>query len=558
VVVDPDDTGPWTRPDVGKTTDEVLSAGDETGPTLPLGSSRMLHLPERDSTATLPPTVLVRPRRRADLASLRRRLQGFLVPLGLGFVLLLLRNLAFRDADPIGSSLHLIVLGLLGVGLGLVVSGRPLEARTLRSIELAAVTALTFYFAVAQGRILVGAARDGDTAAVADALRAGAIDVVFLIVLYGLLIPNTVRRAAAVVLPVALVPTVTSLLVIAALPDLHGKADHFALLGRVADNAVVLLLGAVTALYGTATAQNLRAQVREARRLGPYALGERLGSGGMGEVFLAEHDLLKRPAAIKRIRPEMAGNPQALARFELEVRATARLSHPNTIEIYDFGHADDGTFYYVMEYLPGLTLAALGAHHGPLPPGRVVYLLRQVCGALAEAHGLGLVHRDLKPANIFASRRGGLCDVAKVLDFGLVKPLHDPSLALEFSRAGSVRGTPHYMAPEQATGQPLDPRSDLYALGAVAYFLLTGRPPFEAGSDVAVLVAQARSRVVPPSSLRPEIPPDLEAVVLACLAKSQDDRPPDAHALRRALGACACAADWDDEAAVRWWAAHGL
>src|SRR5256885_2896070 len=196
----------------------------------------------------------------------------------------------------------------------------------------------------------------------------------------------------------------------------------------------------------------------------------------MGEVYFAEHQLLKRPCAIKLIRPSLSQQARVLARFELEVRATARLSHWNTVEVYDYGRTDDGTFFYVMEYLPGLSLAELVERHGPLPPERVIYLLRQACQALREAHGMGLIHRDIKPANIFAAQRGGLHDVTKLLDFGLAKRKAEAP-AMQLSQHGSITGSPLYMSPEQASGQRADHRSDIYALGAVAYFLLTGYAP---------------------------------------------------------------------------------
>ena len=185
---------------------------------------------------------------------------------------------------------------------------------------------------------------------------------------------------------------------------------------------MILLILAVGSAFGARTISRLRRQVAEARQLGQYRLRRRIGAGGMGEVYLAEHQLLKRPCAVKLIRPDDVADPRALERFEREVRLTATLSHPNTVEIYDYGRTEDGTYYYVMEYLPGLSLAELVERHGPLPPGRVVYLLRQVCGALREAHAAGLIHRDIKPSNIFAARRGGMDDVAKLLDFGLVLP----------------------------------------------------------------------------------------------------------------------------------------
>jgi serine/threonine-protein kinase len=264
--------------------------------------------------------------------------------------------------------------------------------------------------------------------------------------------------------------------------------------------------------------------------------------------------MMKRPCALKQIRHDKATDRGSLARFEREVRATSRLSHPNTIEIYDFGRADDGTFYYVMEYLPGMSLADILDRHGPMPPGRVIYLLRQACGALAEAHSSGLIHRDLKPANIFAARRGGKPDVAKVLDFGLVKDLEADANDPRVSREHTVQGTPNYMAPEQVLGLPgADHRIDLYAMGCIAYTLLTGRPPFDEGSGVAVMMAHARAPVEPPSKYRPDLPDDLERVILRCLEKSPDARYPDAEALGRALGECASASEWDDREAERWW-----
>jgi serine/threonine-protein kinase len=273
----------------------------------------------------------------------------------------------------------------------------------------------------------------------------------------------------------------------------------------------------------------------------------------MGEVYLAEHQLLKRACALKLIRPDSSADPRALERFEREVRLTATLSHPNTVEVYDYGQAEDGTYYYVMEYLPGLNLAELVERHGPLPPSRVVYLLRQVCGALHEAHAAGLLHRDIKPSNIFAARRGGLEDVAKLLDFGLVRPVATTRVA-HLSEEGQILGTPLFMSPEQATGaRELDERSDIYSLGAVAYYLLAGRPPFEGEGGIAVLIAHARDPAVPPSQVRLGIPEDLDRVVLRCLTKDAAERFPDAESLERALGECACAADWDQDRAARWW-----
>jgi serine/threonine-protein kinase len=265
--------------------------------------------------------------------------------------------------------------------------------------------------------------------------------------------------------------------------------------------------------------------------------------------------LLKRPCAIKLIAPDRAGDPKALARFEREVRTTARLTHPNTVDIYDYGRTEDGKFYYVMELLDGLSLAELVASHGPLPPGRAIFLLRQACGALAEAHAVGLVHRDLKPANIFAARRGNLHDFVKLLDFGLVLPASDPlGAGAEPSRDGHIAGSPLYMAPEQATGEMRpDARTDIYGLGAVAYYLLTGRAPFTGPTAMAVMISLARDEVEPPSRSRPGVPSDLERVVLRCLSKSPADRYPSAEALDRDLSACTSVGQWNHALAAEWW-----
>ena len=257
----------------------------------------------------------------------------------------------------------------------------------------------------------------------------------------------------------------------------------------------------------------------------------------MGEVYLAEHRLLRRPCAVKLIRPERVGDPRNLGLFEREVQATAGLTHPNTVEVYDYGHAEDGTFYYVMEYLSGLTLEDVVRRHGPLPPGRAVYLLRQVCDALREAHDAGLVHRDVKPGNLMVCTRGGIHDVAKLLDFGLVEPRGSGKPGDDPARQVGIAGTPSYMAPEQATGRDRpDARSDLYSLGAVGYFLLTGHPPFVRGSVLQVLAAHGVDPVVFPDHLKGGLPDDLQAVVLRCLEKDPADRFADAAESRRRVG----------------------
>jgi serine/threonine-protein kinase len=273
----------------------------------------------------------------------------------------------------------------------------------------------------------------------------------------------------------------------------------------------------------------------------------------MGEVYLAEHELLKRPCAVKVIRPGKVGDSRALERFAREVRSAARLSHWNSIEIFDYGRTDDGTFFYVMEYLPGRNLEELVGLDGPMPASRVLYFLRQICDALDEAHAMGMIHRDIKPSNVFAAQRGGRFDVAKLLDFGLVKDVQ-PQTGPHLTYEGDITGSPLYIAPEIAGGDTFDARADIYSLGALAYFLLVGEPPFTGRNAMQLIVAHVRDPVAPPSAKRPGIPDDLERIVLRCLAKSPHDRYPDVRSLRAELNACEDSGGWTEEDAAAWWA----
>jgi serine/threonine-protein kinase len=302
-------------------------------------------------------------------------------------------------------------------------------------------------------------------------------------------------------------------------------------------SALNMSLASAMALFGARRFEALREEADRARRLGQYQLKSKLGAGGMGEVWLAEHVLLRRPCAVKLIRPEHVGDARFLRRFEREVKATAGLSHPNTVEVYDYGHDEDGTFYYAMEYLPGLSLEDLVRQSGPLPAGRAVHLLRQVCGALQEAHGVGLVHRDVKPGNVLVCERGGVPDVAKLLDFGLVRSDARPAGDATLTEVGTIAGTPAYMSPEQARGETADARSDLYSVGAVAYFLLTGEPPFVRSSAVQTMAAHLGDPVEPPGQRR-GVPADVEAVVMRCLEKDPARRFQSAAELERALASC--------------------
>jgi serine/threonine-protein kinase len=274
----------------------------------------------------------------------------------------------------------------------------------------------------------------------------------------------------------------------------------------------------------------------------------------MGEVYLAEHALLRRPCALKLIRPEQGGDAHFLSRFEREVQAMATLTHPNTVRVYDYGLSADGTFYYAMEYLPGLSLQELVNRYGPLPPERAVYLLRQVCGALREAHAVGLVHRDIKPANILACQTGGMYDVAKLVDFGLVRVHSLNKDDNNLTGVGTIAGTPAFMSPEQAAGATeVDKRSDIYSLGSVAYFLLTGQPPFVEPTSVQTMAAHLTAHVVSPREHQPRVPADVEAIILRCLQKDRAHRFSDVASLEEALNGTQCTNCWSSQAAADWW-----
>jgi eukaryotic-like serine/threonine-protein kinase len=310
------------------------------------------------------------------------------------------------------------------------------------------------------------------------------------------------------------------------------------------------------------TIYGLRRTISAVRKLGQYTLEEKLGEGGMGVVYRASHAMLRRPTAIKLLLSDRAGEA-ALARFEREVQRTAALTHPNTVTVYDYGRTTDGVLYYAMELLEGASLDEMIELDGAQPEARVIYLLDQAAASLAEAHDAGLIHRDIKPGNIMVVDRGGVSDLVKVLDFGLVKELGtkasgatppDPTL----TAADAITGTPLYMAPESIIApDTIDARADIYALGAVGYWLLTGTHVFSGTSMVEVCAHHLHSPPEPPSvRLRAPISADLEALILDCLAKKLEDRPASARLLRQRLRSCASASQWTNDNAAAWWAAH--
>jgi eukaryotic-like serine/threonine-protein kinase len=496
-------------------------------------------------------------RRLADeLASLvhRRLLAGNAIgAVAFAVMILVALSSAHGRAEPLSLVLY-ASLSIVFAALAAVLVRRPdLPLSRLRVVEILALTA---YAAHCGWKDFEHYSRFWGTLPEADqwlVVSHSCLNWVFLIFVYGILIPNDWRRSLRVLTGMAVVPlAVYAATYLSFAESRRPEAPLFELFAM----ARVMAAAVAIAVFGAHKFATLRQQASEARHLGNYRIKRRLSAGGMGEVYLAEHRLLNRPYAIKLIRPEIAVNPTSRRRFEREIQAMARLTHWNTIEIIDYGHAPDGAFYYVMEYLEGLNLGELVERHGPLNPGRVVYLLRQVCAALAEAHGVGLIHRDIKPGNIMLTQQSGLVDVLKILDFGLVQHLGPSDGDERLTQPGLVMGTPGYMSPEQAKGAA-DVRTDIYGVGAVGYFLLSGQAPF-GGRGMEQFLTSLAQEPTPLRELRPEVPADLEAVIHRCLRRDPDERFADIPQVDQALAACVCAASWSSTEAAAWWRAAGV
>jgi tRNA A-37 threonylcarbamoyl transferase component Bud32 len=489
---------------------------------------------------------------------LRKRLRTVAVLLfgGLGaFTFWLIAQWITRGELLLGTTLfgcHLLVTALMGLCAWKLCAKCDLSLPALRVAEAVVFGAPALYFFAMDYERLHVTATLGAHSYVPTIVSGWML----LIFCYAMFIPNTWQRAAGVIAVLAATPIALLTYTYFFNSAFHALVDeHF--MGSVTEQALKIALAAVTGVVGVQTIGTLRREAFAAKQLGQYRLKKLLGSGGMGEVYLAEHQMMKRPCAVKVIRPEKAGDPQVLARFEREVRATAKLSHWNSIDIYDYGRTADGTFYYVMEFLPGHNLGELVNGHGPLPIARIVYLMRQVCDALAEAHGQGLVHRDIKPANIYCAYRGGVFDVAKILDFGLAKPLSDATDA-GLTQEGSITGSPLFMSPEQATSSDqLDGRSDIYSLGALMYFMATGKAPFEYPSPLKVMIAHASEDPEPPRLLNGEVPTELEEIILRSLEKRPEDRFQTVTELRDALDRVPVDGEWTARLAADWWTNYG-
>jgi eukaryotic-like serine/threonine-protein kinase len=467
---------------------------------------------------------------------------AFFFYLGIAGSALLLFFAAIPDAahHMRGPPYHL--LGVLGVVTGWLVCRRGAYATsTLIAID-ATITTLA-------GCGISGALFVGKPELFPGVLST--LGVTHLVIARAIMVPSDWRRTLWIS-GLAVAPTVTVVLVFGA-TGIGPRPEILAARLWTVWLPVWCAIAALAATWASHVIYRLRRKVAEARILGQYTLEEKIGEGGMGVVYRARHAMLRRPTVIKLLPADKAGAAN-LVRFEREVQHTSQLSSPHTVAVYDYGRTPEGTFYYAMEHLDGVDLDHLVKQAGPQPASRVIHLLAQACVALAEAHEAGLIHRDVKPSNIMLCRHGGAFDVVKVLDFGLVKDLGAGADATRVTHADALLGTPLYLSPEAMTDpDALDGRADLYALGAVGYYLLTGRHVFQ-GRTVAELCGQHMYSVpVPPSERARDVPADLEAVILSCLAKGRDERPADARALRRALLACAAAGGWSEDDARVWW-----
>lgn len=490
---------------------------------------------------------------------LRNRLRIVAILLCAGFGAFLLRSLFSLQEYASGEHAivfyaHIAVTSLLGLVAYRLCARCPTLEKNLGWAELLIFGGSTAFFLLLGYHKIIFCAELGDGHSHVPNI-AGAWSL--LIFCYALFVPNSWKRAAIVMSAMALCPIGIEVLA-------YFRSSQFAELVHVSEFQgvfiellMVMILTVVTATVGVKSIGSLRHEAFVARQLGQYRLKQMLGSGGMGEVYLAEHQMMKRPCAIKVIRPEKAGNPKVLARFEREVRATAKLSHWNSIDIFDYGRTGDGTFYYVMEYLPGHNIGELVDGYGPLPAARIVHLMKQVCEALAEAHEHGLIHRDIKPANIFCAYRGGIFDVAKLLDFGLAKPTDDGE-DVGLTQEGAITGSPLFMSPEQATGSDqVDARSDIYSLGAVMYYMATGEPPFNYQQPIKVMVAHASETPRSPRELNPDLPLELEEIILRCLEKQPEDRVQDTTTLHEMLDQVPIVDNWTSALAADWWTNYG-
>lgn len=486
---------------------------------------------------------------------LRIRLRAAAILLLLGFVLFLLRDIVLHISGPAGRTIDIGVMLTMAVMVFVLSQFEQLSIRTLRAIELIVFFVPAIYFSYSCLNGIQIAAEQSSALYAISVVKNTVIGFFALIMIYGMFIPSTGKRALFITATLAIAMPLTMISIRLAYPAVNLFVRDIVGILEVTNNFLILFIGACASVIAAHTFDRLRREAFQAKQLGQYRLRKLIGRGGMGEVYLAEHHFLRRPCAIKILRSDRSIDSDTLARFEREVRLTSRLTHPNTVQVFDYGRDESGTFFYVMEYLPGLSLQEVVERFGPLQPERVVFLMTQICEALAEAESKSLVHRDIKPSNILVTQRGGRYDVAKLVDFGLARPFTHQG-DIEVSRVGQITGSPLYLSPEQALGTAPDTRSDIYSLGAVTFFALTGRAPFLGENPMSILVAHARD--LPPDlrDLNAGLPDDLADLVARCLQKDAKDRYQTAADLLQALQQSSLANQWSFARAREWWTDH--
>jgi serine/threonine-protein kinase len=499
-------------------------------------------------TSTLPPELMAEGARRLGWLALMYAIGVVVAHFGRRILLVLSDSaeVGFHGSDALG-----LAAAVLSLAVFLVARRRLLPPKRL--LDLGLVLQFVAAFDIAVTRAWTGALTP---AAWYGLLPSECV----LIVVYPLVVPNSPGKVLLASLLAASLGPATVIVSAALGGTVLERPALFATYFLVSTYAC-----AVAAYVGSRVVHRVGMRLKQARAIGSYELVEKIGEGGMGEVWRAKHRLLVRPAAIKLIRADILGTSQggdteAVRRFEREAQETAALRSVHTIDVYDFGITEDGDFYYVMELLDGISLEQFVQTYGPMEPARVVHVLRQVCHSLAEAHARGLVHRDIKPGNIFVCRLGPDDDFVKVLDFGLVKHAGPAATATQLTVPGIAAGTPAFMAPEIALAQPeIDGRADLYSLGCVAYYLLTGHLVFAAETLLAAALAHVNDQPAPPSARSPfQIPAHLEALILQCLAKDPAERPASAVDLANRLAGTVPQDAWTADAAHAWWDQHRI
>jgi len=517
----------------------------------PVPTSAAPPAPTSDGLSTsrrgsaLPPDLLREASRRLSLLALVLFVMS-LVNLTLGHTLFPVGPIPWTGAMDV----IVAIIATLSLGVFLYTRSSRADPRFLIALGLVYEVAVAAALAVLDHKFVLSAEMT-----ITPALSR----VAFIVVLFAAVVPSTPRRTL-----------VTALIAVTMDPIAMAWAIRTGALQAPWSHILWMhlpnYLSVGVAVFISHVVTRLGREVRDARELGSYRVGRLIGRGGMGEVYHATHRLLARPAAIKLIRPESLEQRSpdrawvTVERFRREAEAAATLRSAHTIELYDFGVSDDGIFYYVMELLEGMDLEALVERFGPVPAERAIHLLRQACDSLGEAHDRGLMHRDIKPSNIHTCRMGLAVDFVKLLDFGLVKPQpgREASAPTLTRQDSGVPGTPAFMAPEAVFGDPVpDHRADIYALGCVGYWLLTGALVFEAASTAQMLMQHFEALPTPPSRrTETEIPAGLEALILECLAKRPQDRPATAAELARRLAACPVRQAWTEERAREWWDRH--